>query len=55
MQYVLGKKNSAANRLSQHPPDKSKLLNKPLKNIKKFINTKLSAILCSVYLIKLAP
>ena len=52
---MLERKNSAANRLSQHPPDKGKLLNKPLKNIKKFINAELSAILYSVYPIKLAP
>ena len=55
MRYMLGRKNSIANRLSRCPLNKEELFNKPLKNIKKFINTELSAVLYSMYSIKLTP
>ena len=49
------KKNSTVNRLLRRLPNKGELLKEPLKHINKFINTKLSAILYSIYPVKVAP
>ena len=43
IRYILGKKNSLANRLSRQLPN-GEQPNKPTKDIKEFINYKLSAL-----------